>query len=171
MAHNQPLYLFNVKDVKTNNTTKNNYDYPRARNQNTMNSDTMSIFASFFGSDRYNSRTQNVKIDLSWIIYTIYKIISTLDSNSTIYDEIINVYGKYAIVNIGEKKYVNDCVSLEKLLETLDEFLEYSYDSEGIIVKIDTTSKYKQCIRYEGVLIENYKRNLKKLKNKFQLLQ
>ncbi|MCI8498746.1 MAG: Abi family protein [Bacilli bacterium] len=170
LAHNQPLYLFNVKDVKTDNIININYDYPRVRDQNTMNSDTMSIFANFFGSDRYNSRTQNVTIDLSWIIYTIYKIISTLDSNSTIYDEIVNVYRKYSIVNIEEKKSINDYVSLEKLLETLDDFLEYNYNSEEIINKIESTSKFKQCIKHQGLLIENYKRNLRKYRKKISIV-
>lgn len=169
LAHNQPLYLFNVKDSTTNSMDKINYDYPRVKNQNTMNSDIMSMFAKFFGSDRYNSRTQNVKIDLSWIIYTIYKIISTLDLNNTLYNEIINVYQKYNIVNMNDIVVINDYNSLEKLLVIIDDLLEYDFNSEKIINQIDNTSKYRAIIKHKGVEIRNYQDSLKKYRKQISL--
>ena len=165
LAHNQPLYLFNVKDSKTSFKSIN-YEYPKVKDQKSMNSDTMSIFAKFFGSDRYNSRTQNVKIDLSWIIYAIYKIIITMDSNSTIYTEIINIFNKYSIIDIKDEKIIDDFDSLEKLLESIDEFLKYEYNTEQIIKDIEKTSRFKKSIKHEGIIIENLKKDIKKYRKK-----
>lgn len=169
LAHNQPLYLFNVKDVGTNNIGTISYDYPRAQTQNTMNSDTMSMFASFFGSDRYNSRTQNVKIDLSWIIYTIYKIILTLDNNSTIFDEILGVYKKYSIIDTMDDYFVSDYALLEALLKEVDCFLSYDFDSKSVIKNIDETLKYKRLIMNKGLEIKKLQKNMKYYRKKLKV--
>lgn len=166
LAHNQPLYLFNVKDSTTKNSGDVNYDYPRAKNQETMNSDTMSVFAKFFGSDRYNSRTQNIKIDLSWIIYVIYKIISTLDQNNNLYDEIKNVFKKYSIVSIEDNKVYNDVEILKDLLEKIDNFLEYNFNSNEIVNIIENGKPYKSLIKHKEVELKRMQHNIKNSRKK-----
>ena len=170
LAHNQPLYLFNVKDTTTKNSGEVNYDYPRVKNQDTMNSDTMSVFAKFFGSDRYNSRTQNIKIDLSWIIYVIYKIISTLDTNNHLYEEIKNVFKKYSIVSIEDNKVYNDVEDIKELLKEIDNFLEYNFNSNEITDIINNGKAYKSIIKHKEVEIRKMQHDMKSCRKKINNL-
>ena len=171
LAHNQPLYLFNIKDITSRGTLSINYEYPKVSNQATMNVDTMSILSKFYGSDRYNSRTQNVNIDLSWIIYTIYKIISTIDHNNTLFDELENVYRKYAIIANNPQKKLDDYDSLQKLLDSIDRFIEYDYNSKEIIDNIEKKNKYKGIIKSKGIEIRTFQNDIKKLRKKTKIIE
>ena len=78
LAHNQPIYNFNVKEYYSSKSNNIHYILPKAHNQQeqyVLTTNYMSYLAEFFGSDRYNSFSGNTNIDLSWVIYIIYKII------------------------------------------------------------------------------------------------
>lgn len=78
LAHNQPIYSYNIKDCSLYNFPNINYEYPSSskkqltlQEQYKINADMMHKLQLFFGTDQFNSRNLHVNIDLSWIIYVI----------------------------------------------------------------------------------------------------
>ena len=86
LAHNQPIYCYNHKDYCLINFPTMSYDIPwvdmkknstlpEIVQQHKINSVTMYDLEIFFGQDKYNANNSCKDINLSFIIYIIYKII------------------------------------------------------------------------------------------------
>ncbi len=72
LAHNQPIYNFNVREYYSTKSDKIHYILPKAKNQKEqykLTTNYMSYLSDFFGSDKYNSFSGNGNINLSWVIY------------------------------------------------------------------------------------------------------
>lgn len=146
LAHNQPIYNFNVKEFYSSKFNNIHYILPKAKNQQEqyiLTTNYMSYLADFFGSDRYNSFAGNTNINLSWVIYIIYKIISHLDKNTNMYIELIYVYKKYNIILTPDKISTNKMELYEKMLTKLDEYSNYEFNLDGIKYKYDNNEKIK----------------------------
>lgn len=147
LAHNQPIYNFNVREFYSTKTGKVNYLLPKAQTQHeqyVLTTNYMSYLADFFGSDKYNSFSGNSNIDLSWVIYIIYKIINRLDNNTNIYNELVYVYKKYNIILRPEKIATNKFDLYEKILNKLEEYSNYDFDIKSICEKYDNDKRIKQ---------------------------
>ena len=74
LAHNQPIYNYNVKDTDLTSFPNISYDEPTINgannisNQYQRNAATMLKLREFYGPDFFNGRNYQVNIDLSWII-------------------------------------------------------------------------------------------------------
>lgn len=136
LAHNQPIYNFNVREFCSSKDNKVNYLLPNAKTteeQYILNTKYMSYFANFFGTDKYNSFTGNSNINLSWVIYVIYKIIIHLDKNTNFYNELVYVYQKYNIILKPRKVSINNYNLYEEILEKIKEYNEFDFGISEIM--------------------------------------
>ena len=97
----------------------------------------MSYLAEFFGSDRYNSFSGNTNINLSWVLYIIYKIIVHLDKNTNMYKELVYVYKKYNIILRPDKAAINKIDLYEIILSKLDDYSNIDFNINSIKEKYD----------------------------------
>ena len=149
LAHNQPIYCFNVKEFYSTKRGYINYLFPNDKaieEQYILNANYMSFFADFFGSDRYNSRTQNVAINLSWIIYVLYKIINHLDKNNNFYNELTYVYRKYNIILRPNNISCNKIELYDELFDKLKNYIELDFGIDEIYQKVNDNKPHKQLI-------------------------
>ena len=185
LAHNQPIYNFNVKEFYSTNFKKIHYILPKATNsqeQYILTTNYMSYLADFFGSDKYNSFAGDSNINLSWVVYVLFKMISHLDGNTNMYKDLIYVYKKYNIIlNPGEAS-VNNIELYETILSKLHYYTNYKFDVENIINRnnegkaikmnllmlnkqikemqndmhslINTNSKSNECMKYTHFLFD-----------------
>ncbi len=108
-----------------------------------------------------NSRNLKVNIDLSWIIYVIYKIISTIDNNTKFYDELQKIYIKYNIVLTEYEYQISNCKLYEKLLDRLQELYDMDFNAYEIINRVECGLAYKSI----------FKSNERKLKQKLKEIE
>ena len=150
LAHNQPIYNFNVKDCSSSKGNTINYLLPITKKENdikskyTLNTKYMSYFAKFWGSDKYNSFTGNSNINLSWIIYVTLKFITHLDKNSNFYIELEYVYKKYNIILQPSKVSINNLELYEKIINNIEDLIKTDFNIKNIIEKYDNNQKIKQ---------------------------
>lgn len=168
LAHNQPIYNFNVKEYYSTKSSKVNYILPKAKNQHeqhVLTTSYMSYLADFFGSDKYNSFSGNSNIDLSWVIYIIYKMIYRLDKNSNIYNELIYVYKKYNIILRPDRISTNKINLYEDMLNKLDEYSNCDFEIKNIIEKYTNNQKIKQDLISLNKKIKDMQLELKDMIN------
>lgn len=169
LAHNQPIYNFNVKEFYSSKYNKVNYSLPTAKTtkeQYILNTKYMSYFANFFGTDKYNSFAGNTNIDLSWIIYIIYKLIKHLDKNTSIYTELTYVYQKYNIILTPRKIAINKYNLYEDMLNKLEEYSKLDFNILEISDKYDNKMPIKQNLISLNKKINDMKMDMKKLLEK-----
>lgn len=171
LAHNQPIFCYNHKNYSLKDYPNMSYEVPwidlkkqsvksEIEQQHKINSVTMYDLVLFFGNDNYNTKNANRNINLSFIIYVIYKIISTIDKNTCFYNELIFLFQKYNIIlSLNEKEFlgVEYIEIIKKEMEILDK-LEINYNS--LVNKIENKMAYKQELRS---FISNYNNQKKKL--------
>ena len=165
LAHNQPIYNFNVQEFSSSKSDTITYHLPKTKSQkekNCLNATYMSYFANFFGSDKYNSFTGNININLSWIIYVIYKIIKHLDPNSNIYNELIYIYKKYNIILRPSKTAINNYTLYENLIKTIEDYSNYDFEIKKIINNYDNNEKIKRNLISLNRKISEMQKELKK---------
>ena len=180
LAHNQPIYCYNHKDNCLINYPVMNYDIPRIdikKDPNTpeiiqqqkINSVTMHDLELFFGQDKYNANNSCRNINLSFIIYVIYKIISTIDKNTEFYEEIIKLYKKYNILLDLDEKQICDITSVENLLNEINKINMLEFDYAEFTNRIDSGKAYKQELRSFVRDFEDKKKKINNLSNKIKL--
>ena len=124
LAHNQPVYCYNVKkhfplkwDMPHLNTKDprfhKNVSYVVQQRQ--MNLPLLSATIDYFGQDVYNQRnnaTPPFDINLSWIIYLINRIVNIIVPKNNMKTNVCELYKKYNIVlSYGQNEYhgeIND---------------------------------------------------------------
>lgn len=166
LAHNQPIYNFNVKEFYSSKYNKVSYLLPNAKTQKdqyALNTKYMSYFANFFGTDKYNSFAGNTNINLSWIIYVIYKFITHLDKNTNFYTELTCVYQKYNIILTPRKIAINKYDLYEEILNKLEEYSELNFGISEIITRYDNKEPIKQNLISLNKKIKDLKKDMKKL--------
>lgn len=168
LAHNQPIYNFNVKEFYSSKSGKVHYILPKADKQQEqfkLTTKYMSYLAEFFGSDRYNSFSGNANIDLSWVIYIIYKIIFHLDKNTNIYNELVYVFKKYNIILRPDRISTNKFELYEKMLKKLDYYSNYNFNIIGIKEKYDNNERIKMNLISLNKQIKDMQDEMKLLLN------
>ena len=168
LAHNQPIYNFNVKEFYSSKSHKIHYILPKAdtqKEQFVLTTNYMSYLADFFGSDRYNSFSGDTNINLSWVIYIIYKMISHLDKNTNMYTELIYVYKKYNIILRPDKVSTNKFETYEKVLNRLEYYANYDFGIEKIKERYDNKGKIKMNLISLNKQIKDMKYEMMSLLN------
>jgi len=122
----------------------------------------MSYFADFFGSDKYNSFAGNSNIDLTWIIYVIYKFITHLDTNTNLYTELTYAYKKFNIILRPTKVAINKYDLYEDLLADIEKYSELDFEIDNIINRYDNKKRIKMSLTSLNKKINVMKKELKK---------
>ena len=176
LAHNQPIYSYNIKDCSLYNFPNINYEYPSSskkqlalQEQYNINADMMHKLQLFFGTDQFNSRNLHVNIDLSWIIYVIYKIISTIDNNTKFYDELRKIYVKYNVVLTEYEYEMENCQQYGDLLSQLQELYEFVLKTVEITSRIEQGLTYKAMLKNNETKLNKIVKELKKISNKMEV--
>ena len=176
LAHNQPIYSYNIKDCSLYNFPNINYEYPSSskkqlalQEQYNINADMMHKLQRFFGTDQFNSRNLHVNIDLSWIIYVIYKIISTIDNNTKFYDELRKIYVKYNVVLTEYEYEMENCQQYGDLLSQLQELYEFDLKTVEITSRIEQGFTYKAMLKNNETKLNKIVKELKKISNKMEV--
>lgn len=166
LAHNQPIYNFNVKEFYSTKSGNVNYLLPKANNKNEqykINTSYMSYFADFFGSDKYNSFAGNSNINLSWIIYIIYKFITYLDTNTNLYNELTYVYKKFNIILRPSEVAINKFNLYEEMLNSIKKYNNFDFKLDDIINQYDNGQNIKKSLKSLNKEIND----MKKIFNKY----
>ncbi|MBP3461820.1 MAG: Abi family protein [Bacilli bacterium] len=177
LAHNQPIFCYNHSNCDLTQFPKISYEVPYISSnrrkeekmtaedilheQQKINSVTMYDLIKFFGKDDFNTKNYGRNIDLSFIIYVIYKIISTIDRNSHMYDELISLFKKYNMLISYNEKVIENNETVDKLIKQIGQMDENSIDFDGLIYKIENGKGYKREL---STFIKNYREEIIKLK-------
>ena len=180
LAHNQPIYSYNHKDTCLINYPIMSYEIPRIdikKDPNTpeivqqqkINSVTMHDLETFFGQDKYNANNSSHNINLSFIIYVIYKIISTIDKNSEFYEELIRLYKKYNIILDLNEKQISDVTSIENLMGEIEKLNMLELNYKETVDKIENDKPYKRDVKSFIKKYEETKRKINTLTNRIRI--
>lgn len=166
LAHNEPIYNFNIKSVSIFSGLSLEYDYPiikkeiidsrtgvpltELEQQHNINEKTMNNLEVFFGTDDYNRRRARVRgnyvkrdqnLNLSFVIYLISKIIFKINSKNDFQFELKNIYRKYNIVLTLEEYEITNINQFVELKEYANSILDP--DVGEIIQKIESGYGFK----------------------------
>lgn len=154
-----------MKEFSSSKSGNVNYLLPKAKNKNEqykLNTSYMSYFADFFGSDKYNSFAGNSNIDLSWIIYVIYKFITHLDSNTNLYTELTYVYKKFNIILRPTKIAMSKQGLYEHLLDDIEKYSKLNFELDNIINRYENNKRIKMDLVSLNKKINDIQKELKK---------
>ena len=177
LAHNQPIYCYNHKDYSLINFPIMSYDLPYISNkqnkaqpeiiqQQKINSVTMHDLESFFGTDKFNANNSCCNINLSFIIYIIYKIISTIDNNTVFYDELINLYKKYNLILCLEDIEILNPENVNNLINNIEKINQIDINYKNLVDNIDNKLSYKSNLKKFVNEFNEYKKKIIKDANK-----
>ena len=166
LAHNQPIYCYNIESFDINKRYPLEYELPKTnknkkysdgnfipkyKQQISLNAKLMRNLSDYFGDDSFN-KNNYTNLNLSKIIYIIYKILINIDKNTDFYNELKNIFVKYNII-LNEKKFeiendlaqeiskINDKTYIIKIKENTAKSLEdykqkYGSDAYGFVAYI-----------------------------------
>lgn len=161
LAHNQPIYCYNVLNYDINGKTKFEYELPKvnpnyvdkkgnkiplSKQQINIMGSLMNSLKEYFCSDNFNSNN-STKLDLSKIIYILYKMLKNIDSNTNFYTELIAIYSKYNIILSESIIEINNSKKINELKDIIDELSNYDMEISRFIEKIESGRAYKVELR------------------------
>lgn len=161
LAHNQPIYCYNVLQYNINGNPKFKYELPavnpeyKDKNGNKVSGEKQQInimgslmnsLREYFGSDNFNSNN-STKLDLSKIIYILYKMLKHIDLNTNFYPELIKIYSKYNIVLSSSIIEVENPKQIDELKDIIVELSNYDMEISELIEKIDSKKAYKMNLK------------------------
>ena len=136
LAHNQPIYNYNIKDNSLINMNNLSYLIPfpstdEVNNkmkilktnvkskaikacQNEINNRMKASFETFFNKDNFNQNRNPSNFNLSYVIYLIAKINLIIDDKCPIKKEILDLFYSYNILNINDRYSIDE--NLNKVL-------------------------------------------------------
>ena len=157
LAHNQPIYCYNVFNYSINGNHKFKYELPMVKTEykdkngnkipiekqqiNIMGS-LMNSLREYYGTDNFNSNN-STKLDLSKIIYILYKMLQHIDKNTKFYSELVETYSKYNIILSKSSIEVDNPSQIDKLKNIISELSKYDMEISSFIEKIESGKAYK----------------------------
>lgn len=172
LAHNQPIYCYNIDSFDINSNVQFKYEFPKTnrnkkdrngklmtkeKQQIRINAELMHSLSEYFGKDSFNANNYT-NLDLSKIVYILYKMLKHIDKNTNFYNELKEIYIKYNIilnVNNIEIENIESCLNLLKGLEQLDKF---KLNNKKIIEDIDNKRVYKKNLINQEKQFEDIKK-------------
>ena len=161
LAHNQPIYCYNVLNYSINGNPKFEYELPMAnpeyidkngnkvpieKQQINIMGSLMNSLREYYGSDNFNSNN-STKLDLSKIIYILYKMLQHIDKNTNFYSELVAIYSKYNIVLSKSTIEVNNPNQIDELKNIISELSTYDMETSRFIEKIESRKAYKMELK------------------------
>ena len=161
LAHNQPIYCYNVSEYSINGNPKFKYELPKAnpeykdkngnkvpieKQQTNIMGSLMNSLKEYFGSDNFNSNN-STKLDLSKIIYILYKMLNHIDKNTKFYSELVGIYSKYNIVLSKSIIEVENPKQINELKSAIAELSSYDMEISNLIKKIESNKSYKMDLK------------------------
>ena len=170
LAHNQPIFNYNVKDTSLINYPKISYSIPSSniKSQNALNMNMMRKLQILYGIDFYNKNVYDVNINLSWMIYVISRIINILYKNNKFADDIREVYKKYNIILSYGKEYVFKETDLASLLQEISQINSESLNYNEVCQLIDNKKPYKSVLKNKIKEINTVLINIRKYEKLFK---
>ena len=169
LAHNQPIYCYNADNCNFDYFPNVAYELPTFENlvqQHKSNAQAMINLETFFGKDDYNKRRTSVNLNLSYMIYVIYKIIKKIDKNTKFYEELIKIFKDYNIVITENSDATMKYGDYIELLAIVDELNSLSLNREELINKIENGEAYKQTMISFNKKFKDYKKGIKLVVNR-----
>lgn len=157
LAHNQSIYCYNILNYNINENPKFEYELPvvnpnyidkkgnrisAEKQQTNIMSSLMNSLIEYFGSGNFNSNN-STKLDLSKIIYILYKMLKHIDTNTKFYTELTTIYSKYNIVLSKSTIEIDNPKQINELKNTINELSNYDMEISNFIEKIDSGKAYK----------------------------
>lgn len=185
LAHNQPIYCYNIESFDLTERYPFKYELPRTRKdlkdregkpiprykqQISINAKLMQNLSDYFGRDKFNSNNYT-KLDLSKIIYIIYKILKNIDSNTKFYEELRGIFIKYNVILNEKIKKIENVDECTKLLEKIEEFKQIDFNMQEIIDKIDKKQSYNRNIKAIEKQINKAKKDLYNQSKKIKITE
>ena len=161
LAHNQPIYCYNVLKYSINSNPKFKYELPKAnpeykdkngnkvpieKQQINIMGPLMNSLKEYFGSDKFNSNN-STKLDLSKIIYILYKMLNHIDKNTKFYSELVEIYSKYNIVLSKSIIEIKNPRQINELKSAISELSTYDMEVSDFIEKIESKKSYKMDLK------------------------
>lgn len=161
LAHNQPIYCYNVLEYSINSNPKFKYELPKAnpeykdkngnkvpieKQQINIMGSLMNSLKEYFGSDKFNSNN-STKLDLSKIIYILYKMLNHIDKNTKFYSELVEIYSKYNIVLSKSIIEIKNPRQINELKSAISELSTYDMEVSDFIEKIESKKSYKMNLK------------------------
>ena len=174
LAHNQPIYCYNIDSfnvkpkvefkcelpkTKANKKDKNGNNISKIQQQIKLNAELMHSLSDYFGKDKFNANNYS-NLNLSKIIYILYKMLKNIDKNTNFYNELKAIYIKYNIilnVNYTEIENIESCLELLEKIEQLDKF---GLNNKKIIEDIDNGRTYKKNLNSQEKQFESIKKEI-----------
>ncbi len=150
LAHNQPIFTYNIKDDSLCNFPTFTYSQPQVSKKNvefTMSKYSISKTEAYikcqqnknnhmkttcsvlFGKDSFNLDKNPSNMNLSYIIYFLYKINKNIEPKCTMKEELLDVFYRYNIIEHIDRYHITDIGSyktLVKKIENLNLNLDYT---------------------------------------------
>lgn len=185
LAHNQPIYCYNIESFNITKTNKFEYELPKVKpnkkyadgktvpkykQQIKLNATLMTNLADYFGKDNFN-KNNYTNLNLSKIIYIIYKILKNIDKNTKFYEELINIFVKYNIIlnkRSIEIKNVENCITL---LSEIEELENIDINCEDIIFRIENDYEYKNILIEKCKKMNEIKKSIIEKSNNLSILK
>lgn len=187
LAHNQPIYSFNVENSdmckypditysKPNVTMKKNHSYNQNQIEGALLSKNLKYlakFQEFFGPDFFNCRKKKVNLDLSWIIYVVSKIVTCLKPENPFTAEIKSLYKRYNIVSLSFDKKLENLSAVENLKSTVANLtVEQKIDNlKSIVANSNSGSISNKMLIKELNMIKNDINKIVKTTNKIKIVR
>ncbi len=183
LAHNQPIYCYNIDSfditkrypfeyelpkVNKNKKSAAGNPIPKYKQQINLNAKLMQNLSDYFGEDNFN-RNNYTNLNLSKIIYIIYKILKNIDRNTNFYNELKSIFVKYNVL-LNEKH-----IEIEKpeayidLLNEIKKLDNFSFDSKDIISKIESKKAYKKIFNDKNRQFNAIKNLITKKSNRIKI--
>lgn len=171
LAHNQPIYCYNIASfdidqntkfkyelpkTKTNKKDKNGKNISKTQQQIKLNAELMHSLSDYFGNDKFNSNNYT-NLNLSKIIYILYKMLKNIDRNTNFYNELREIYIKYNIILNENHLNIENVQSCVKLLEKVKELDKFTLNNKKIIEDIDNKKAYKRTLNSQSKQFEEIK--------------
>ena len=176
LAHNQPIYCYNILEYNPKGNNKFKYELPKTshnikdkngniipveKQQINLMGSLMNSLQEYFGKDAINLNN-STKLNLSKIIYILYKILKHIDSNTNFYEELTTIYSKYNIVLSNSKFEIEQAKNILVLNKEIEELAKYNMETLNIIESINSQKPYKKKLKNKD---RELKELIKKIKN------
>ncbi len=183
LAHNQPIYCYNILEYNTKGNNKFKYELPKtSRNIKDKNGNIISIekqqinlmgslmysLQEYFGKDAINSNN-STKLNLSKIIYVLYKILKHIDKNTCFYEELASIYSKYNIVLSHSKIEIKNAKRIMDLKREIEKLANYNMESSNIIENISSQKSYKRKLKSKEKELKELIKGIKTISNTIEV--
>lgn len=184
LAHNQPIYCYNIESfditkrhpfvyelpkINKNKTTSDGTFITKYKQQISLNAKLMQNLSDYFGEDEFN-RKNYTNLNLSKIIYIIYKILKNIDRNTNFYNELRAIFVKYNIILNEKKIEIENSESCMELLEEIEHLKHFDLECQEIISKIENKNAYKKVFYEKNSQLKNIQSSIVKKANKIKIV-